>query len=278
MVLQVGYVSCDVYGCHRSASLAVAGWPAACRYRRAVDADPLLGPLRAAAGAVADALATLDDLTAVTERPGQYRLDLVADAAALEVLHGAGLSVLSEESGRSGKGPLLAVLDPVDGSTNASRGIPFYSTSVCVLDAEGPRVALVVNHATGVRYEAVRGMGAWRDGEPVAPSGCQKLADAVVGISGLAERYLGWAQYRALGAASLELCAVADGSLDAYLQLGGARIFPWDYLGGLLVCQEAGAPVVEVDGRELLVTSPERRWPLAAATAALLDQLLAAMA
>ena len=76
-------------------------------------------------------------------------MDLVADAAALPVLHAAGLSVLSEESGRSDpaerrhdSGPadraLLAVLDPIDGSTNAVRGLRPYSTSICVMDAEGP--------------------------------------------------------------------------------------------------------------------------------------------
>ena len=56
------------------------------------------------------------------------------------ILHGAGLAVFSEESGLTGDGVsgLLAVIDPIDGSTNAHRGIPFYSTSICVLDAEGP--------------------------------------------------------------------------------------------------------------------------------------------
>jgi hypothetical protein len=44
---------------------------------------------------------------------------------------------------------LLAVLDPIDGSTNAHRGIPIYSTSICVFDADGPRVGTVVNHCSG---------------------------------------------------------------------------------------------------------------------------------
>ena len=122
----------------------------------------------------------------------------MADAAALAVLHGAGLSVLSEESGLTGPGGLtgravradgsadglLVVVDPVDGSTNASLGLPWYTTSLCALDAEGPRVALVVNQASGVRYEAVRGQGQLRNGESIAPSGCRQLEKAVIGVSG----------------------------------------------------------------------------------------------
>ncbi len=51
----------------------------------------------------------------------------------------------------------MAVVDPVDGSTNASRGIPWYASSICMLDADGPRVSVVANLANGVRYHAVRG-------------------------------------------------------------------------------------------------------------------------
>ena len=55
-----------------------------------------------------------------TDRPGQYALDLVADAAVLPILHETGLAVVSEESGRSGHGDaaITVVLDPAEGSTN----------------------------------------------------------------------------------------------------------------------------------------------------------------
>ena len=123
-----------------------------------MDEDRLLSVLDDVAGAIRQALDELEDWGPSGVRPGQYRLDLAADAAALPILHGAGLAVLSEESGTSGDGAeLLAVIDPVDGSTNAHRGLPFYCTSVCVLDAEGPLVGLVVNQSTGTRYTGVRG-------------------------------------------------------------------------------------------------------------------------
>ncbi len=239
--------------------------------------DELLTVLYRATDAVHGALSTLTDWGPSGVRPGQYQLDLVADAVALEVLLDAGLGVLSEESGTTeGDRPLLAVLDPVDGSTNASQGIPFFSTSLCVLDEAGPRVAVVVNQATGVRYEAVRGGGARRDDQPIKPSARTSLGESIVAISGFPGTPPGWAQFRALGAASLELCAVADGQLDAYAVIGTSALYPWDYLGGLLVCEEVGAVVADRQGQPLVLRSATLRRPVAAGSTALLDTLLRA--
>jgi fructose-1,6-bisphosphatase/inositol monophosphatase family enzyme len=241
-----------------------------------MDDDGLLGVLDDAAAAVRLALEDLDDWGPAGTRPGQYRLDLAADAAVLPVLHAAGMAVLSEESGATGDGPsgLLAVVDPVDGSTNAHRGIPYYATSMCVLDAEGPRAGIVVNLATGTRYAAVRGGGAERDGARIAPSGCAELGEAIVGISGFPGRHPGWAQFRALGAASLECCSVAEGVLDAYMVAGRSTLYGWDYLAGLLICAEAGASAGERDGAALTVRDAAPRRPVVAATAALAERLL----
>jgi myo-inositol-1(or 4)-monophosphatase len=238
-----------------------------------VTADDLLAVFDEAAGA---ARASIEPLTGaarreVTDRPGQYALDLVADAAVLPILHGAGVTVVSEESGRSGPddAAITVVVDPVDGSTNCSRDIPYWSISLCALDEDGPLCALVTNQATGVRTTAIRGKGAWRDGEALRPSAVRRVEDAVVSLSGIPSRLLPWQQYRALGSAALELCDVASASLDAYLTSWQS---PWDYLGGLLVCREAGAIVVEVHGAELAVTDPDaRRQLIAASTTELLD-------
>src|SRR6266700_3538835 len=212
-----------------------------------------------------------------TDRPGQYALDLVADAVVLPVLHEAGVAVVSEESGRSGPddAAITVVLDPVDGSTNCSRDIPYWAISLCALDAEGPLCALVTNQATGVRTTAVRGKGASRDGEPVVPSAVRRVEDAVVSFSGTPQRSLPWQQLRSLGSAALELCDVAAGALDAYLT---SWLAPWDYLGGLLVCRESGAPVVDAHGGELMVTdASERRQLIAASTLELVDSVRSAL-
>jgi myo-inositol-1(or 4)-monophosphatase len=238
----------------------------------------LLEALHEAAAAVRHALDDLDDWGLAGTREGQYKSDLVADRAAVAVLDAAGLGVLSEESGLHQAGrEVLAVLDPVDGSTNASLGLPWWATSICALDAGGPVAAVVVNQVTGTTWEAVRGGGARRDGSRIQPSTCGRLADAVVGLSGWPDHHLGWRQFRALGAAALDLCAVASGGLDAYIDCSVDAHGPWDYLGGLLVCIEAGASITDARGRDLVTRrAGDRRTPVAGATPGLLAELLSA--
>jgi len=245
-----------------------------------MDDATLLEVLHATATAIAGALDVLDDWGLAGTIDGQYHHDLAADAAGLAVLEAAGVGVLSEESGANRLDrDLVVVIDPVDGSTNASHGIPWYATSLCAVDGDGPRAALVVNQASGVRFEAVRGGGARKDGIPIGPSGCDRLADAIVAFSGYPHRNYGWSQYRCLGSAALDLCAVAEGVLDGYAVVGGSRLGSWDYLGGMLVCTEAGAVVGEAQGRDLVsLVHDERREPVAAATPALVQELLEAAA
>ena len=123
------------------------------------------------------------------------------------------------------------VIDPIDGSSNAARDIPYWATSLCALDREGPLAALVVNHATGSSFRALRGSGATRDGQPLEPSTATRVEDSVIGISNLPGRMLAWKQFRALGSCALALCDVAYGALDGYFDAGSVHA-PWDYLGG----------------------------------------------
>ena len=240
--------------------------------------DVLMAVLSDAAAAVRAALDGLANWGPAGTRAGQYHSDLVADVAALDVLQGAGLGVLSEETGpHDTERDIVVVLDPVDGSTNAARGIPWFATSMCAVDEQGARVALVVNQATGERFEAVRGGGALRNGRPTGPTACTRLGDAVLGLTGYPPVDLGWRQMRSLGAAALDLCAVACGHLDAYVDCSTHAHSPWDYLGGMLVCQEAGASVAEAAGREMVTLGwADRRVPVAAATPELLDEVVAA--
>ena len=240
--------------------------------------EALLQVLHDAASAVAGALSGLEDWGPSGNRPDQYRSDVVADRAAVEVLTGAGLGVFSEESGLHGpERAVRVVIDPVDGSTNASRGLPWWATSLCALDEAGPLASVVVNQATGTRFEASRGGGARRDGRPLAPSGCRSMDRAIVAFSGYPARYVGWAQYRSLGAAALDLCAVACGQLDAFIDCAAMSLAPWDYLGAMLICTEGGARVGEAQGRDLVVAEGDgRRTIVAAATPELLDEALRA--
>ena len=231
-------------------------------------AEDVRHALDRAATAIAAALEATADWGETGDRPGEHHSDRAADAAAVEVLVDAGLGVLSEESGRThADREVTVVLDPLDGSTNASRRMAWWATSLCAVDADGPWVALVVDLRHGTRYTATRGEGAWRDGVAIRSSGRTELGDSIVGLNGVPSGHGGWAQYRAFGAAALDLCAVADGTLDGYLDATTDELGSWDYLGGLLVCQEAGATVVDAAGRDLLVLEhAARRIPVAGAT------------
>lgn len=242
-----------------------------------MDEKSLVELLFQACGAARSALDELEDWGPNGKREGQYRLDVAADHAVVGVLSAAGLAMLSEESGsHRGRLPLLAVVDPIDGSTNAHRGLPMYSTSICVFDRAGPWVGVVKDHVSGRGFHAVRGQGAWCDGSSIEPSSCQLLARSIIGISGAPKAPLGSWQYRTLGCASLELCAVADGTLDAYLLVESGRLFPWDYQAAALICREAGAALAERRHLDLWVQAAEPRAPVAAATPELLSALLEA--
>lgn len=248
-----------------------------------VDDDQLCQLLDDAADAVAVALAR--DLARDpaarrdrTEVAGQYRLDLVADDAALGVLRAGGVGILSEESGLEDAGTgLVVVVDPVDGSTNAARGIPWYATSLCAVDEQGPRAAVVRNLATGECFRARRGGGATRDGVPIAPSSATRWEESLVLLNGHAPRRWPWRQYRSLGAMALDLCAVADGRVDGVVDCTDSALGPWDYLGAALVLAEVGAPVADPWDRELVVLDHSaRRTLVAAGTGELFEQLVAA--
>lgn len=203
------------------------------------------------------------------KRPTQYAVDLRADAAALEVLHGAGCAVLSEESGRTGEwrdDAIIVVMDPLDGSTNASRRVPWYATALAAIDASGHRASLVANQFTNEdRWTATLGGGALHNDTRIAPSQCQRMSDAVIGVSGLPKKHPGWAQFRALGAAALDICLVAQGTLDGWVDLSTHGV--WDYLASVHICQEAGVVIGEATGQSLIVTEhSDRRSPIVAAT------------
>jgi myo-inositol-1(or 4)-monophosphatase len=246
----------------------------------AVDPTMVLSALHDSVDVVVAALAEHEDWGPSGRRGGQYASDLVADQAVHDLLDPRGYGVLSEESGLRDpdlEGMPVVVVDPLDGSTNASRGLPWFATSLCAVDGNGPLAAVVVDLISGTRYDAVRGWGARRDGEPIRRTDAPALSEAIVGLSGLPPRHLGWGQFRAMGAAALDLCAVADGRLDGYVDCSVDAHGVWDYLGALLVCAEAGVEVVDAHGRDLCVLDPDaRRTPVAGAGPVLAEALLEA--
>ena len=245
-----------------------------------MDDPELLEVLRQAAEGVRIAFEeSAGDRRIPGERPGQYALDLATDAAAVEILSGAGLGIMSEESGRHHPDrAICVVVDPIDGSTNASIGIPWYATSLAAVDADGVRAALVVNLASGTRYEASRGGGAIRDGRPMSVNQKTDLGDAMLALNGYPTRHLGWRQVRVLGASALDICLVAEGAVDGFADCAKSNLGPWDYLGAMLVLEEAGGFITDADGLELVTLDHSaRRSPVAASSEALLAEMLDAL-
>ena len=185
---------------------------------------------------------------------------LEADKEAEEVLlraiqSGGEVRVLSEEAGSVGKkqAPLLAVVDPLDGSSNFKRGIPFYCTSVALVEGgglEGIKVGVIRDLVTGDVFCAARGSGATKTGRPIRTSGTQKLQEAVVGVDlsrgsrGLAESLAPLAEGARrqvhFGANALELCYLADGRIDGFVDMRGL-IRMTDFAAAYLIAREAGA-------------------------------------
>lgn len=236
--------------------------------------NPFFGALRECADEIGSAVADHRGRGYSGLRPSQYHLDVVADEVAVRVLRAAGLRIVSEESGITGAGEWTVVVDPIDGSTNCDRGIPFYATSLALMRGDELVAGLVKNQATGTVYEAEKGRGAFRDGVAIHASAEREIAAAIISFSGRPERHLGWAQYRSLGAASLEICLVADGSLDAFGVAQQSALHPWDYLGALVVAREAGAVAGDLFGDDLETSAFVERHPLVAGTRELLEVMI----
>lgn len=208
-------------------------------------------------------------------RSDQYAFDLAVDHEIIGRLQAAGLGILSEEAGELDlDNSLIAVVDPIDGSTNASRGLPWFATSICVVDADGPLTSIVANHATGDRFTAQRGAGAFCNGVPLQPAS-DEVGREIVGINGVPPSPGPWWQFRTFGAAALDLCAVAAGMLDGFVDLDNEAHGVWDYLGAFLVCQEAGLVMVDAFERPLVVLEhAARRTPVVASGERLQSALL----
>jgi myo-inositol-1(or 4)-monophosphatase len=169
--------------------------------------------------------------------------------------------VAEEGSARDGTSGVRWVVDPLDGTTDYLYDHPGWGVSVAAEDAAGIVVGVVADAVHGEMFTAVRGGGARRNGQPIAPSGCGDLATALVGtgfgygaerraaqgavLAGLLPRIR---DIRRMGAASVDLCSVACGRLDGYFERGLAW---WDLAAGSLVATEAGAVVSSLDGGPL---------------------------
>jgi myo-inositol-1(or 4)-monophosphatase len=198
------------------------------------------------------------------------QVDLAAENAIAEVLgtHLRNFTLISEESGfkKIGEKPdeCYVTTDPIDGTTNVFRGIPFYATSIAVSlrpSLKTVHSALVADLFHDITYTAQKGKGAWRNGKPAISSANTSLNEGVIGldlnsyrIKQLAPRLNSLIEQtkhiRHFGANALELCYVADGTTDAFIDIRG-KLRTTDMAAAWLILNEAGGKITSSDGEPL---------------------------
>ena len=186
-------------------------------------------------------------------------IDKMAEKAALDRIDELGLewNIHSEEIGDIDRGKRYTlILDPVDGTYNAISGIPFFSTSLALLDAESESVTvgLVRNLPTGRTYSAVQGKGAFLDGK-IIQTRKMRLKRAVVSsyigpeAKGWVEELIFWPKRtRNLGCISLEICLVASGGLDMFVMFGRIPRLT-DVAASHVILEEAGGRILMLDDK-----------------------------
>jgi myo-inositol-1(or 4)-monophosphatase len=169
-------------------------------------------------------------------------------------------SILSEESGRLVRRPgRVWIVDPLDGTTNFAHSFPLFAVSIGLEVEHELVLGVVFNPVLNERYEAVRGGGAFLNGNPIAVSGVATLMDALL-ATGFPytihedpertllhfRRMITRAQgIRRPGAAALDLCFVAAGCMDGFWEEG---LKPWDSAAGALILEEAGGKLTTYAG------------------------------
>jgi myo-inositol-1(or 4)-monophosphatase len=183
-------------------------------------------------------------------------------------------AILGEEgSDQPGTSGVRWIVDPIDGTVNYFYGWQWYAVSVAA-EVDGEVVAAVVrNGATGEEYAATRGGGATRDGRPIAVRGPVPLDQSLVATGFNYEQPVRAAQAAAVarmlpqvrdirrqGSCALDLCMLAAGLVDAYVEEGPSV---WDDAAGGLIAREAGARLeilTGASGRRLVVCAPDHSW------------------
>jgi myo-inositol-1(or 4)-monophosphatase len=209
--------------------------------------------------------------------------DVMAQRAIIEIIQARfpNHDILSEESGpgskdqtdvkggfdkltpstgsghRTGR-PYTWIVDPLDGTTNYSRRLPCFCTSIALSHQGKVILGVVYDPLRDYLFQAERGKGAYLNGESLRVSQVESLADALVGFDWarvqdereviaqwVARMALQVRTLRTLGAAALGLCYVAAGWLDVYFHFS---LKPWDAAAGALIVQEAGGSASDFTG------------------------------
>jgi myo-inositol-1(or 4)-monophosphatase len=190
-------------------------------------------------------------------------IDAAAERVIIERFRGEDLRIVSEEAGIGGTGRYTLVVDPIDGSLNAKRGIPFFSISIAVADGDTMAdvfFGYVYDFGSGEEWTAHRGGGAFLDGRPLEGSPKDELeilsfeATTTAYVADNAARFTGLAhRLRVMGSLAVTLCHFAAGRVDGVVSLKAARSV--DIAAAQLLVRERGF-AIELPDEPPLATAP----------------------
>lgn len=201
--------------------------------------------------------------------------DLAAEKAIIEVLKSESeFGILSEESGYSGEESLIQwVIDPLDGTNNFARSLPFFAVSVGLMKGKESLVGVIIDVVNKKEYYATKKGGAFCNGEKIIlPEFDTEYIPMIFLNHGYDEAHRDKfkkftmataSSYNTLklGTTAIELCHVATGAVDAFICVGDEL---WDFAAGMVITQEAGCIFSDWQGNpwdgktnQLLVARPE---------------------
>ena len=183
---------------------------------------------------------------------------------------------LAEESGQDpSESDYLWIIDPLDGTTNFVHGYPSFAVSIGLFLQNEPLIAVVIEMPHTKLYTAIQGEGAWCEGQSISCSQTDSIDESLL-VTGFGyEHGERWEKnmrlykhftdttqgVRRLGAAAVDLCHVASGKVDGFWEFD---LQPWDTAAGILIAQEAGCMVTQMDGSDysiydnnILVANPQ---------------------
>ncbi len=220
---------------------------------------------RRAGDIIQRATGRMDDLTITTKSQNDYvsEVDQQAEQAIIDTIRKAfpDHDILAEESGADDthNSDFQWIIDPLDGTTNYLRQFPQYSVSIAVKYRGRLEHAVVLDPLKDELFTASRGQGAQLNGRRIRVSKARSLDGTLLGtgfpfknernldvyLEMLRAMIIPSAGIRRAGSAALDLAYVAAGRLDGFWELD---LKPWDIAAGILLIQEAGGMVSDIEG------------------------------
>lgn len=199
----------------------------------------------------------------VTEVDRRSEAFLIEQIRALFPSH----TIFSEESGNLiGTDAACWYIDPIDGTTNYAHHLPIFSVSIAYAEAGQLQIGVIYDPMRDECFSAVRGQGAYLNGERLHVSSAQDLLHSLMvtgfpyDAEGVEKNFACFAHFtrlsrgvRRLGSAAIDLCYVAAGRVDGYWE---QSLQAYDMAAGSLIAREAGACVTSLDGDEDIIKPP----------------------